>query len=691
MTVFRGRVKPKKPHIMKKRAGLLATAFRAIPAHASHQTLRISLSLAAALGTVASAADVTWTGSEDDNWNNPDNWDAGRVPVEPSPDEDGFDNAIVNDVSANIPVISGDVPALRDPFIGSGAGADGRVDHTAGTLTANGWSFVGRQLGTGVYNLADTSAAGGAFTGYGEGSGSFNAGGRLYVGGHNDDASSGTGTFNMNTSGSLTAGELHVGNGHGGEENPASTAVFNLDAGTVITDSWTMIGRQGATGTFNMSGGELRKQGDGNLIVGDSNGGQGTFVQTGGAVNVNEGEVWIAQGGGGTTGTYTISDGSLTVDNWMAVGREGAVGELNIEGGTITKTGDGNLVLGTGATGMGTITQTGGTISVNSETWLAEDALGGVGTGVYALEGGTANLGVLRVGQNSTASGTFHLRGGELNVSEISSGSTGTRVFNFDGGILRPTGSSESFMNMGEGSAASVLEGGAIIDTNGHDVTIGQTLVHGGSDPIDGGLTKQGEGTLTLTGNNTYTGATTVSAGTLLVNGTLGTGDVIVSSGATLGGDNILAGDLVVSGTLAPGNSIGTTTVVGSLTLAAGSLTSIELSPTAMDADRINIGGDLNIDPSAQLALSLFGSDQALAFGETFIIADYEGTWNGVTFDGVADDSVITLGVNQFQIDYDDVTVDGLTGTGVTLTVIPEPSAALLAALGAIGLLRRRR
>ena len=62
-------------------------------------------------------------------------------------------------------------------------------------------------------------------------------------------------------------------------------------------------------------------------------------------------------------------------------------------------------------------------------------------------------------------------------------------------------------------TAANVKDGGAIIDSNGFDVTIAQPLVAGGT----GGLTKNGAGTVTLSGANTYTGATTVNAGTLVL------------------------------------------------------------------------------------------------------------------------------------------------------------------------------
>ena len=66
------------------------------------------------------------------------------------------------------------------------------------------------------------------------------------------------------------------------------------------------------------------------------------------------------------------------------------------------------------------------------------------------------------------------------------------------------------------GSVAAIVgPGGALIDTQSYSVTIPQGLQSGAVN--DGGLTKYGDGILTLTGSNTYLGATTVSAGTLQI------------------------------------------------------------------------------------------------------------------------------------------------------------------------------
>jgi autotransporter-associated beta strand protein len=58
----------------------------------------------------------------------------------------------------------------------------------------------------------------------------------------------------------------------------------------------------------------------------------------------------------------------------------------------------------------------------------------------------------------------------------------------------------------------TIQAGGAIIDSNGNNITINTPLLDGG-----GGLTKQGTGNLTLAGANTYSGNTTVNAGSLVL------------------------------------------------------------------------------------------------------------------------------------------------------------------------------
>ncbi|WP_423827096.1 S8 family serine peptidase, partial [Serratia rubidaea] len=91
-----------------------------------------------------------------------------------------------------------------------------------------------------------------------------------------------------------------------------------------------------------------------------------------------------------------------------------------------------------------------------------------------------------------------------------------------------------------------------------------------------GGLTKEGIGTLVLTGNNSYSGPTLVNQGLLAVNGTLAS-DVTVQDGGVLGGSGRIGSLTANAGaTVAPGNSIGTLNVTRDVTFAAGSRYAVE-------------------------------------------------------------------------------------------------------------------
>ena len=91
----------------------------------------------------------------------------------------------------------------------------------------------------------------------------------------------------------------------------------------------------------------------------------------------------------------------------------------------------------------------------------------------------------------------------------------------------------------------------------GFSVSIGQNLEH---DPslgtnLDGGLTKIGSGTLTLTGTNTFNGSLTNSAGTLVFNNNGSYNNVVIGDNASNQVNLVTAGTSLTNNTLTVGTS----------------------------------------------------------------------------------------------------------------------------------------
>ena len=100
-------------------------------------------------------------------------------------------------------------------------------------------------------------------------------------------------------------------------------------------------------------------------------------------------------------------------------------------------------------------------------------------------------------------------------------------------------------------------------------------------------------------------------------------GDVNVSDGGTFGSAGTVNGDVGVEGTLSPGSSPGTMTVNGNVTLASGSTTLFEMTPTVSDALVIN--GSLTIETSTTLNIT---GERPLTPGVTYNLIT---TTDGIT------------------------------------------------------------
>ncbi len=385
------------------------------------------------------------------------------------------------------------------------------------------------------------------------------------------------------------------------------------------------------------------------------------------------------------TGGEVTGGSTLTV---LTSGEADYAGRIR-NGVTVHMAGAGTQILsGTGDNDSGYASVESGTLVLAKTSSGSIHAIGRTDAVGLTINGGTARLDgtgddqiyfQTHVEQNG---GTFDFNGRNEGFRALI-GTGGT--------VTNSAAATASTLILGEGSLSenTYTYGGAITDGTG-------TMA----------LVKTGDGTQILGGASTYTGDTDIQGGTLalgaggsiansstIIVGATSTLDVSATGGWTLGSSQTLVGGGTITGavasagtgsTFAPGASPGTLTFNGDLNLSAGGTFEMELGLTS---DLIAVAGILT------------GSD---APGE--LIFDFSDAG------GLLPSTAYTLFTfsDHTGLDYTDLAANTLPGgllldpgfgTGgwligdntLQVQFIPEPSAALLAALGSLAFAARRR
>jgi outer membrane autotransporter protein len=400
----------------------------------------------------------------------------------------------------------------------------------------------------------------------------------------------------------------------------AGTLDAKVDTLTIAT---SVFGTNPATGTFSMGLGLL----DANTIL------LGQRTSTSGAGNTT---ARLNIGGGGTVLANTVTMGVRT-------GTTGAVSStINLNGGALRA---GSIVAGAG-TATRVINFNNGVLGNYADgqdmTVNVPIALAATGTHTFQVDGADALMTVS--GVTSGAGGTLNKAGAgtlALTANNTYTGGTtvneglirfqtganlGTGGITLDGGGLQwATGNTLDISTR----LNALGSNGAVLDTNGNNVTLASALTG-----ANGQLIKQGAGTLTLTGNNTYDGVTQIDAGDVVVGngGTTGSiaGDIVNntqlsinrSDAATLAGAISGAGTLVQAGT-------GTTILTGNNTYTGNTLVNAGGLQLGNGGTSGSLAGNVSLAAGTKLAVDR--SDISLLPGIVSGAGSFEQIGTGAT------------------------------------------------------------
>jgi autotransporter-associated beta strand protein len=511
-----------------------------------------------------------------------------------------------------------------------------------GVLDVNGFSDTVTALdGTGVVSNSSPNASVLSFGG-GGGSGSFS--GTVEDNGLLILRKTGGGT-NV-----LTAASP---NWNGGATLDAGTLAFSddlaLGVGTLVFEGTATLAPLGARSLPN--------------AIEQNSGGEGRFDTTGGNLTLTGAINWYGGADMNKDGSNVMTLSStatvkLGLDAELAVNG----GQLIIDGASVTVTNDGlctrattnfinvtltigngasitlmsnaNLTIGASANTnlvtpdlTNTVTHTSGTTTFEGGGGLFVGSAAG-NVGVLHHDGGTITFAAINsngvtICNGTNTVGTYYLNSGATLVTPriretFLTNDVGTPVpqlanstFVFSGGTLRASSGLVGTNFISGLDTVLVQAASAFIDSDAYDIDINQALLEDPFSP-NGGLVKNGSGSLALNGVNTFSGAITVNAGLLR-----GRGSVV---GTVSGAGKIGGGDIDELGTFTVNAG-----VVGAVAVTGGAVMRVSHVGAVLSNDKVSAPVGV-MTHAGELTLIPIGAD--FAVGDQFDLFD-AATING--------------------------------------------------------------
>jgi len=481
---------------------------------------------------------------------------------------------------------------------GDGAAVGTVLTGTAGLTKAGAGSLT--LTGANTYSGGTVISAGSLQVGNGGTTGSLGSGaivdnGALVYSLGAAIATIGSGGISGSGSVSITAGSINFSGNvtTGGSQSYTAMTTGTYYNGGEVAAATVTLSTTGAGSAISLTGDFGKRSSVGNNLVLDTSAGNGNINLN---VSLGRSGVWYglssftANAGtgavslAGTNPTHGWSATSCALTGALAIAANiGNAGALALHA-TADSSISGNLGLAQSYYGYNDLTvDSGATLSVSGQlSGVSGVAWGGFnkrGGGTLVLSNSANNYGQGAVFYG----GTVAFSNGALPAHNTAdTGATGYAA-DIEGNVTLQWASGNT-QDLSASSQLKIGDGSTVtLDTNGNTLTLGTALVTGSAKT--GGLTKAGNGTLTLGAANTYTGTTTVNGGKLTLTGAISANSpVVVNTGAVLSlvggnatgnaGTSAATGSYTINGGVVSNDgAAGTTQVInGNLTLNGGAL-----------------------------------------------------------------------------------------------------------------------